>query len=149
MHRPPDTIPTSGPVRNTRAGLIVPPPPKGSSNSRRHSVVSFSARDVTAFPIRTNESSQKIDARRPSDLWLSKKQSMFPFLTKLYFVEVSNGDSHPWPCLKLVMFLYFDKVLLQFFYLILDKSRHPYCQVTTKAEWWFYMSISLESFLRS
>ena len=48
MHRPPDTIPTSGPVRNTRAGLIVPPPPKGSSgsgsnnNNRRHSVISFS-----------------------------------------------------------------------------------------------------------
>ena len=72
MHRPPDTIPTSGPVRNTRAGLIVPPPPKVSGNSRRHSVISFSARDVTAFPIRTNEPSQKSDARRPSDLWLSK-----------------------------------------------------------------------------
>jgi len=69
MHRPPDTIPTSGPMRNTRAGLIVPLPPKGSGGTRRHSVIS-SSRDVTAFPIRTNEGVN--DARRPSDLWLSK-----------------------------------------------------------------------------
>ena len=83
MHRPPDTIPTSGPVRKTRAGLIVPIPPKGSAGSnsnRRHSVISFSARDVTAFPIRTNDATQKGDKRRPSDIWLS----IFSTLKKIY-----------------------------------------------------------------
>ena len=51
MHRPPDTIPTSGPqyghkfatsgTTSTQIGLIVPPPTSHSkSRSRRHSVIS-------------------------------------------------------------------------------------------------------------
>lgn len=82
MHRPPENIPTSGPPQYTtklpRAGLIVPPPPKGSG--RRHSVIS-SSKDVTSFPLKPgfvkNGSSGggSGDIRRPSEVWLGKKWS--------------------------------------------------------------------------
>ena len=90
MHRPPDTIPTSGPVyggparektSSPRAGLIVPPPPRGSScGTRRHSVISSSRDTVTSFPLKANGSGGvergggsgvlKNEKRRISEVWL-------------------------------------------------------------------------------
>ncbi|XP_040575552.1 uncharacterized protein [Lepeophtheirus salmonis] len=82
MHRPPDTIPTSGPVYRTsqsRAGLIVPLNRTGRKGStRRHSVIS-SGRDVSAFPLKAGASPKDIrviqhsvDTRRPSEVWMGK-----------------------------------------------------------------------------
>ena len=114
MHRPPDTIPTSGPAfararepPTSRAGLIVQPSATGSmqqqhqqiasgrgSSGRRHSVISSSKDVVSSFPLKTGGErgsaaggggnnnghhrfsfgtlGQKIDMRRPSEVWLGK-----------------------------------------------------------------------------
>lgn len=69
MHRPNEEVPPEGPAKLQRAGLIVPMPPKGAPGGRSHSLLT-STRDVTAFPIRTNDT-QSV-SRRPSDLWLGK-----------------------------------------------------------------------------
>ena len=78
MHRPPDTIPTSGPHAQrgqqlSRAGLVVPPtvPHKGTG-SRRHSVISSPKDNVGAqFPLRpsatTKSSKGSKDPRRISE----------------------------------------------------------------------------------
>ena len=92
MHRPPDTIPTSGPQYQrmgsggggmSRAGLIVPPPPSmganGSSGSRRHSVISSPKDNIGSHYLQLarngaggKRSSGGSEMRRPSEVWLCK-----------------------------------------------------------------------------
>ena len=92
MHRPPDTIPTSGPQYQrmgsggggmSRAGLIVPPPSSmganGSSGSRRHSVISSPKDNIGSHYLQLarngaggKRSSGGSEMRRPSEVWLCK-----------------------------------------------------------------------------
>ena len=120
MHRPPDTIPTSGPVyggqtrekcSSPRAGLIVPPPPRGaSSGTRRHSVISSSRDTVTSFPLKPNGSGGverspggvlKHDKRRISEVWLG----IATFLT--------CSDSAGQQVMRIVFFLLFFGLTLR------------------------------------
>lgn len=93
MHRPPENIPTSGPLYKVpRGGLIVP---SKSGGGRRHSVIS-SNKEITSFPLKPGSAKNGSmggsgDIRRPSEVWLGKKErkgnnlglqgSSHPFLT--------------------------------------------------------------------
>lgn len=77
MHRPPENIPTSGPLYKVpRGGLIVPPHTKTTSMAgRRHSVIS-SSRDITSFPLKSGPQKNGSiggsgDIRRPSEVWFA------------------------------------------------------------------------------
>ena len=83
MHRPPDTIVTSGPhaqrasiSQSNRAGLVVPPPTYSRSGSRRHSVISSPKDNIGQFPLRASGSKvskSSNDARRISEVFLGGK----------------------------------------------------------------------------
>ena len=83
MHRPPDTIPRSGPYgqrsstgQPNRAGLIVPPPSYSRSGSRRHSVISSPKDNIGQFPLRpsvSRESRASNETRRISEVFLGGK----------------------------------------------------------------------------
>jgi len=83
MHRPPDTIPKSGPYaqrsgQSSRAGLIVPPPTYSRSGSRRHSVISSPKDNIGQFPLRpsaSKESRSSNEARRISEVFLGGKKT--------------------------------------------------------------------------
>lgn len=97
MHRPPDSIPTSGPagprcgsgtLRTSASGLVVPhgrgspacsaaamtAGAAGAGSTRRHSVISSSKDTVTSFPLRLSNGAGKNEPRRPSEVWLSKEK---------------------------------------------------------------------------
>ena len=88
MHRPPDTIPKSGPYaqrsstgQSSRAGLIVPPPTYSRAGSRRHSVISSPKDNIGQFPLRpssSKESRASNEARRISEVFLGGKKKL-PF----------------------------------------------------------------------
>ena len=91
MHRPPDTIPKSGPYaqrsgQSSRAGLIVPPPTYSRSGSRRHSVISSPKDNIGQFPLRatgSKESRASYEARRISEVFLGGKTAI---LSNTYFM---------------------------------------------------------------
>ena len=86
MHRPPDTIPRSGPYAHrlstgqaSRAGLIVPPPTYSRSGSRRHSVISSPQDNIGQFPLRASgskDSRGSNDHRRISEVFLGGKKTI-------------------------------------------------------------------------
>ena len=83
MHRPPDTIPTSGPYaerssleRAKGPGLIVPPPKYSRPSSRRHSVISSPKDNIGQFPLRPSRSKESRDSNEPrriSEVFLGGK----------------------------------------------------------------------------
>ena len=100
MHRPPDTIPRSGPYgqrsssgQPTRAGLVVPPPSYSKSGSRRHSVISSPKDNIGQFPLRASvsrESRVSNETRRISEVFLGGKiKQYYSIYVKISFYLIS------------------------------------------------------------